>query len=128
MICATSAFLVWPKESETIEKKLGEKNFKKHPKVSTLTLKLNVKLLEPFVGWSTLYKKIGHVEFLTYALTAVNEYWEALFKKYTCCFVSTKFSGTKQLCDFCKDMCIYMPKKNCRTHLGPRNRLYRYNI
>ena len=86
MICASKACVVWPKihdgeAGESLAEKMKNTKHGKHPKVTILSLKLNVKIMEPFVGWSTLYKKIGHVDFLTYALQTVNDFWEVPFIK-----------------------------------------------
>ena len=74
MVCSTRKFLHWPKNS------VGEPNLLSAKKVgqkpSQLAVKLNHKILGHFVGWSHYYKKIGHVDFLAYALLTLSEFWE----------------------------------------------------
>ena len=68
---AQKAFLVWPKLAEDASPKALKRR-----KPSVLALKLNLKFLKPFVGWSDLYAKIGHVDFLTQSLLFLNEAWD----------------------------------------------------
>ena len=84
LVCATRSFLLWPKTSKNQEGETDD--FKKESsKVSVLTLKLNTKILMPFVGWSTLFKKLGHVDFLCKALFELNKFWGVPLMAYSVC-------------------------------------------
>lgn len=71
--CAQRAFLLWPKEQPTCEE--GKKTKLKR-KTGVPVIKFNRRLVTYFVGWSTLYKKMGHVNFLCRALVELNTVWE----------------------------------------------------
>lgn len=74
IVCAQKCFLVWPKtgQTENVEAKPGKKLVKKP---CVLSVRLNAKVMQPFVGWSDLFRKIGHVDYLTRAFLYLNDEW-----------------------------------------------------
>lgn len=93
---ATSSFLIWPKNGQKEEKEeIPKLKGKKTKKAGSLSVKLNVQFLLPFVGHSTLHKQLGHVDFVTHTLYIVNNAWKATGSAvwiffWACCFFSRR--------------------------------------
>lgn len=65
------SFILWPANSQEANG-LGKKKRQANARV----IKLNDQILEPFVGWSVLYKKIGNLDFVYRALAEISNFWK----------------------------------------------------
>ncbi len=65
-VVAQKHFVMWPKV---------EVDKKGHRKVTAMDLKMNKKVLEPFIGRSCLHKALGHKDFLYNVLIQLNSHW-----------------------------------------------------
>ena len=72
------SFLLWPKNLQENAEKLEHDR-----KVCVLSVKLNKKILGFFVGFSALYKTIGHKDFLANLLTVLNDFWSVPWQMET---------------------------------------------
>lgn len=73
---AQGHFAVWPKLLDENGKSVVQK------KPSVAALKLNEKLLQPWLGRTVSFKKLGHKDFILNCLTVVHEYWDVLWWKF----------------------------------------------
>jgi len=62
-------FVLWPKVADENGKASAVK------KANQKALKLNDRLLHPWLGRSVLFKALGHKDFILNCITVVSEYW-----------------------------------------------------
>lgn len=73
---ASGHFVSWPK----LVAENGKSFVVKKPSVAAL--KLNEKLLQPWLGRTVNFKKLGHKDFILNCLTVVHQYWDVLWWKF----------------------------------------------
>ena len=74
---ALMQFVQWPKQGgEAVKGLSGKKKDKLAARVNMTALKMNQTLLSCFTGYTHIYKKLGHVDFLFNLLIVVSDHWD----------------------------------------------------